>query len=595
MSSSSGIIQAAQAPQADRSLPTPSQKGRHFFQKVQPTFSVSPGIAQLEFVDNSDPRKDAVVRKKAREWVFRNREVTKGKRNVTFKKHGAELDNTQQRKVNKKKDKEVVISLFDPSSGRIDPFGMLPDVGRKVDHIIEFYHSTRQLRLHFLTSSIVVTRCPEQVPGSEDREAWISKSLMARTSNENTVLGVMATERISFILWLHATTLLKDGMDGIFGSPESWYFYRLALQAMQEELDRTSEQYSDAFLVAMACFSACANFTGDYRASRVHRDALIKAVMLRGNGDLKKGLQSCKPWTQRAMTWCEVHAAAQTPSVPLLPYTPPPSKETVPEAIVQQTSHLTALTLSHVPPLSAPFEPLILQLHQLGLLQPLPSPKNSRWPEYYKADPAGIRPLYRAEYMILQLLAAQEQEGHSFTPFEIMFSNACQLFLWPAVRGLPPEMKMCDLFVERLQKAVIPLLISIRGVPLSLGSTKANISPVDPFYVTSDLTLAHASYNPIVGGPSSPPTLLLPVGPLDYPIIWALYLGTLMTTVGERPQYGWFKEQLVWMTLKRNAHVFRTSEDLKNVLKIFPYTEAFCGVGIPRVGLNFSGHSLNAA
>ena len=68
----------------------------------------------------------------------------------------------------------------------------------------------------------------------------------------------MAFERVSFVLWLHATTLIKDGMNGISGSPDSIYFYRLALQAMQEELNRKIEHFSDAFLVALATFSACA-------------------------------------------------------------------------------------------------------------------------------------------------------------------------------------------------------------------------------------------------------------------------------------------------------------------------------------------------
>lgn len=573
MSSSSDIIRSAQVAQNDRPFLPSTQKGRQFFQKVQPTFSVSPGITQLEFVDNSDPRKDVVVRKKAREWVFRNREVTRGKKGSTTKKDDAK-GNPQ-----KKKGVGTIISLCDPSSGRVDPFDALPNVGRKVDHIIEFYHSTSQLRLHFLTSSIVLTQCPEEVPGSNDKEAWRSKSL-SRTSKENTVLGTMAYERISFILWLHATTLLKDGMNGIAGSSDSLYFYRLALQAMQEELNRKVEQYSDGFLVALACFSACANFTGQYEASIMHRDALIKAVTLRGDGDLKKGLQSCKPWTQRAMVWCEVHAAAQTPSLPLLPYTPPPSKEILSEEIVISSSQLTATTLTHVPPLAAPFKPLLLQLHQICLLQPVPEPGSTSWPGYHKADLAGIRPLYRAEYMVLQLLTSQEQKGHSFTPFEVMFSNAFQLFLWPAVRGLPPEMKMCDLFVERLQKALIPLLRDIQPSAVSKTTANKDTTIAGPSNTSTDDT----QFTTTLLNESSIATSLVPVHHLDYPIIWGLFLGTIMSSVAGRPQHTWYKQRLRWMTTVRNAHVFRSTEDLKRVLKLFPYTESFCGVGISRIG-----------
>lgn len=54
-------------------------KGRKFFQQMQPTFSIdvpTTTFTKLEFLDNFDPAKDTVVRKKAREWVNKNREIT---------------------------------------------------------------------------------------------------------------------------------------------------------------------------------------------------------------------------------------------------------------------------------------------------------------------------------------------------------------------------------------------------------------------------------------------------------------------------------------------------------------------------------------
>ena len=68
-----------------------------------------------------------------------------------------------------------------------------------------------------------------------------------------------------------------------------------------------------------------------------------------------------------------------------------------------------------------------------------------------------------------------------------------------------------------------------------------------------------------------------------------------MSSVGGRPQYEWYKERLRWMITVRNAHIFRTPEDLKQVLKLFPYTESFCGMGISRIGFEVGGPHTSEA
>ena len=153
--------------------------------------------------------------------------------------------------------------------------------------------------------------------------------------------------------------------------------------------------------------------------------------------------------------------------------------------------------------------------------------------------------------MVLQLLTSQKQEDHSFTPFEVMFANAFQLFLWPAVRGLPPEMKMCDLFVERLQIALIPLLTIIAPSPETAEAVKGDTAVSDS--INSNIDSMPSTITLL--NPPSPDSLPAPVHSLDYPIIWGLFLGTIMSSVGGRPQYEWYKERLRWMITVRNAHI----------------------------------------
>jgi hypothetical protein len=105
---------------------------RNYFHSVGPTFSITPPATQLQlqFLDNSDPAKNTVVRKKAREWVYRNkcRELTGQKKKVGPKEKSDQI--------------EMVWKMVrNPGLGRVDPFDVLPSVGRKVDHIIDYCKS----------------------------------------------------------------------------------------------------------------------------------------------------------------------------------------------------------------------------------------------------------------------------------------------------------------------------------------------------------------------------------------------------------------------------------------------------------------------
>ncbi|KAF2018983.1 hypothetical protein BU24DRAFT_405705 [Aaosphaeria arxii CBS 175.79] len=561
-------------PRKDRGASLSSSVDRRYFEQVQPIFAVSSSATKLEFVDNSDPRKDLVVRKKAREWVHRNRETTrrnKGAQNAKTQEAGAVTawDIILSRRA----------SLKDPSSGRIDPFDMLPNVGRKVDHILEFF----------------LTQCPEEVPGSDDALAWRSKAVALAPSRSNTVLGNMADERVSFVLWLHATTTIRDGMAGSLGTEECMYYYKLALQVMREETEkRKVKEFSDAFIAALGCFAACANFAGDFKAALVHRDALLKVLMAKGNGDLLKGIQSTKPWTQKGMAWCEIHVAAQIPATPIIPFNPPaPPKDKIPYSITIETERRTSFTLAQLPPLSLAFPGLISQFHLLCLLQasdktppkpPLSGP-SLLTNQTIRTSPHAIRPLYCAEYTILQLLSQQkERHDHGFTNTEVVLTEAFQCFLWPALRCLPCEMKLCDLFVTRLKTALITLLDEL-DLPVDSDIDQAGQSP---YLATSSSTPSVLSES---SGTSDSDLGTLPIlkiyHPTDSLVIWALFIGTLVSSVGGRPEHDWYKDRLLRHILVRNARFIRSKDHLITLLKVFPWTDTFCGTGIKKMHIPF--------
>lgn len=126
--------------------PQTSKKGRKFFHKVQPTFSVASSAPQTQlcFLDNSDPKKDAIVRKKAREWVWKNKhkdtDASKRKDGTrkAAKSEGDRRSEHGQMVMFRGVDRRKVSPLNDISMGSVDPFGTLPAVGRKIDHIIEY-------------------------------------------------------------------------------------------------------------------------------------------------------------------------------------------------------------------------------------------------------------------------------------------------------------------------------------------------------------------------------------------------------------------------------------------------------------------------
>ena len=158
---------------------TSSKKTRKYFSEVQPTFTLQAPPTQLEFLDHSDPSKDKVVRKKAREYVNRNKDRRRtgsiarpaaativglpgsGSRHVQFPATRAPTDVVHRRFGPFRKGSVGAIPpwMTPPNSdfSQFDPFKVLPDVGRPVDHIIEFCECPNILVLCQIAKAILIS------------------------------------------------------------------------------------------------------------------------------------------------------------------------------------------------------------------------------------------------------------------------------------------------------------------------------------------------------------------------------------------------------------------------------------------------------
>jgi hypothetical protein len=74
------------------------------------------------------------------------------------------------------------------------------------------------------------------------------------------VLGNMAKSKLTFVLWLYATVIIRDGMSGNFNTEEVYWFYNKSLKTMQETLQRETAagKFSDYLINAVACITAAA-------------------------------------------------------------------------------------------------------------------------------------------------------------------------------------------------------------------------------------------------------------------------------------------------------------------------------------------------
>jgi hypothetical protein len=81
--------------------------------------------------------------------------------------------------------------------------------------------------------------------------------------------------------------------------------YNKALKALQFRIRKETESglFSDELLVALACLTAVASFSWNFSVAAMHRNATIRVLELRGNGDVINGLRDTHRWIIKAIQW----------------------------------------------------------------------------------------------------------------------------------------------------------------------------------------------------------------------------------------------------------------------------------------------------
>ncbi|KAF1364685.1 hypothetical protein EJ07DRAFT_97035 [Lizonia empirigonia] len=508
-------------------------KGRKFFQQMQPTFSIdvpTTTLTKLEFLDNFDPAKSAVVRKKAREWVNKNREITNLSGQAIpksrSKNSASKAEDEDQKKQLTRQKSTAPAAAFNPTktvgASSVDPFGILPDIGRNFDHIIKYLPRGSSLYGRYASTHPFTNQHLRA-----DKYVNKPKQSLVRFQHENTVLGSMGKTELTFVLWLYATVIIRDGMSGSFNTEEVYWFYNKSLKVMQETLRRETAagSYSDSLINAVSCITATAVFSGMFNTAVIHREALVRLLTLRGKGDILAGWQSTGYFTRKASQWCEIMVAAQLADIPKVPCQPQ-GFSPLPDHVVVTTDALTATTLSNLPPLAEPFTNVIRYLHQVAVAYATP-------PSDMKIDDFIIQPMLDVQHALLSILADQKEPEHGFSDIEVLLAETFQLYFWTGTRGLPPQTRLCELLISRVMKALLSLLLEATH-----------------FY----RFLRHPRET-------------------NNAITWALALGTLVTAPLVAPEHSWFKEHFQLQLRAMTLHA--DEERWLAFLNLFPTTDGY--------------------
>lgn len=246
--------------------------------------------------------------------------------------------------------------------------------------------------------------------------------------------------------------------------------------------------------------------------------------------------------------------AAQIVEVPKIPYQTPYASVALPPTLAREASRLAAITLSNLPPLSAPLQLITGLLHQLALSYAYPLPG-------IKIDSYIITPLYNVEYSLLQVLAEQKQPNHGFSDVEVLLAETYQMFFWTGPRQLPSQMRLCDLFVSRVMKALLPLLLEAE-MEVDVDAFFLRASSPDENENTDDY-LRRFRRNP---------------RNTNNVITWSLALGTIVSATFSRPEHLWFKGRLQLQL--RAMGLYQDEEAYLKFLNMFPSTDGFAWINL---------------
>lgn len=249
--------------------------------------------------------------------------------------------------------------------------------------------------------------------------------------------------------------------------------------------------------------------------------------------------------------------AAQLAEIPKLPHqTQGLSLRPVPEAVIRTTDALAATTLSSLPRLSEAFVEVIHYLHQIAVSSASPPPDT-------KIDDYIVQPMYDAQHALLRILAAQKLPDHGFTDVEILLAEAFQLYYWTGTRGLPPQTRLCELFISRVMKALLPLLLEASSdLPFVTGPRMAAAAEKKSDSTPTKAEAQDHFYH-----------FLRHSREVNNAITWALALGTLITAPLLAPEHHWFRDHFQLQLRAMALH--RDYDRWLEFLGLFPTTNGF--------------------
>lgn len=313
-----------------------------------------------------------------------------------------------------------------------------------------------------------------------------------------------------------------------------------------------------------------------FKIAELHRDALLRVIRLRGNGDMLRGLEKVSPWTVKAMQWsvhlqsiarmpgltlcrCEIMVATQLIEAPRIPYLPQMASSYTPSVVLNEAAIRTSISLVALPRFSEPIRHVIHLLHHLGV-------SYAQNEKGVKIESYVIQTLYDAEYTLLQLLSAQKEPDHGFSDIEVLLSEAFQLYFWTGPRMLPPQTRLCDLLISRTMKALLPLVleeppdIDLENMPETVENVTEKARAMLAVIATH---MPRTEQHP---------------RDKNRAITWSLALGTMVSASLSRPEYTWFKENLCRQLKAMKLN--KSEKDFQEFLTLFPTTDGFAWIDL---------------
>jgi hypothetical protein len=206
----------------------------------------------------------------------------------------------------------------------------------------------------------------------------------------------------------------------------------------------------------------------------------------------------------------EILIAVQLVETPKVPYHHTSASVPFPPEVTQEATRLATNTLSHLP---------------LGT----------------KTDVYIINPLYDAQYALLQILEAQRKTSN-LSDLDALLATAYHLYFAVGPRGQPPHVRILDLIISHIRRALLPFLdTEIPTAAVARGYSNA----------TNNI------------------------------IAWSLALGTTVSACLERPEHKWLSGH--FRAHVRGMGLGRDKEGFWAVLGIFPTTEGYVWLDMERL------------